>query len=71
MDQWDNPPLLGMEKCRKCGRNFANDRIQKHENVCAANKKPRKIKRFNPLPPKKINHNKKEPKWKKQHKALQ
>lgn len=63
----DKPPLLGMEKCRKCGRNFMADRIAKHEKACAENKKPKKVKRFVPLPPKKKKDGKKRQIWKEQH----
>lgn len=32
--------------CRKCGRNFAEDRIGKHEKTCKVNAKPKKVKMF-------------------------
>lgn len=33
-------------QCRKCGRKFAMDRIDKHEKVCVVNKKAKKVKLF-------------------------
>lgn len=63
----EKPPMLGMEKCRKCGRNFMLERIAKHENVCM-NQKKVKVKRFQPLPPKKKKKETKKPaKWRQQH----
>lgn len=35
-----------MVACRKCGRKFGEARISKHEKVCKANKKPKKVKLF-------------------------
>ena len=32
--------------CAKCGRNFAEDRIAKHQKVCKINSKPKKVKMF-------------------------
>lgn len=32
--------------CRKCGRNFAEDRLAKHEKICKVNAKPKKVKMF-------------------------
>jgi hypothetical protein len=32
--------------CAKCGRNFAEDRIGKHQKACKANAKPKKVKMF-------------------------
>lgn len=33
-----------MAQCAKCGRNFAADRIAKHQKVCKVNAKPKKVK---------------------------
>ena len=55
--------------CRKCGRNFATDRIDKHEKVCKGNSQPIKAKLFHKPAP--IKNNDKSPgknsKWRKQH----
>ena len=32
--------------CGKCGRNFGEDRISKHERACKVNAKPKKVKMF-------------------------
>lgn len=61
--------------CSKCGRNFGEDRVAKHERVCKVNKKPRKVKRMH----KKVNKKqlmrekamKPKSKWKDQHKDFQ
>ena len=63
-----------MERCKKCKRTFANDRIEKHQSVCIANKKPKKVRRFHKPPPKKQIAREKaklKSKWRDQHKEFQ
>jgi hypothetical protein len=67
-------------ECRKCGRNFGSDRIDKHEKVCKVNAKPRKVHLFHkpaPPPPHESGRRgdraipvKPPPKWKQQHEDL-
>ena len=60
---------MDLEECYQCGRNFAVDRLSKHQKICKENAGPKKVKRFNPLPVKE-KKSKEEPKWKQQHKDL-
>lgn len=43
-------PVPGLDSCKICGRNFAPDRIEKHETICAkSNAKSKKRKVFDPV----------------------
>ncbi|XP_042236529.1 atrophin-1-like isoform X3 [Homarus americanus] len=45
-------PPPGLSSCKVCGRNFATDRLEKHETICAKSKaksKKRKNKVFDPV----------------------
>lgn len=55
--------------CAKCGRNFAVDRLSKHQKVCKVNSKPKKVKLFH-KPQTNENKKPKDAKWKQQHEAL-
>lgn len=62
---------VASNQCRKCGRKFAMDRIDKHEKVCKVNSKPKKVKRFHKQITVKEKSQLKPPtkaKWKEQHK---
>lgn len=67
----DGGECANLAPCGKCGRNFAVDRLSKHEKVCKVNSKPKKVKLFHKKQP---NENKKpsegKQKWKEQHEAL-
>lgn len=50
-DQYDDDDGYGagganLVPCSKCGRNFAEDRIGKHQKNCKVNSKPKKVKQF-------------------------
>ncbi|XP_065216868.1 zinc finger C2HC domain-containing protein 1C isoform X2 [Planococcus citri] len=42
------PPPPGMVNCKTCGRNFAQDRIKKHQEICEKASKSKR-KKFDPL----------------------
>nr|XP_045600284.1 basic salivary proline-rich protein 2-like isoform X3 [Procambarus clarkii] len=43
-------PPPGLESCKICGRNFAPDRLEKHETICAKSQaKSKKRKAFDPV----------------------
>lgn len=42
------PPPPGMVNCKTCGRNFAQDRIKKHQEICEKASKTKR-KKFDPL----------------------
>jgi hypothetical protein len=60
--------------CSKCGRNFGEDRIAKHEKTCKVNSKPKKVKLFHkPITEKekaKMDALKSD-KWRQQHEEFQ
>jgi len=45
-DAYDDGGAVNTAPCRKCGRNFAEDRLAKHEKICKVNAKPKKVKMF-------------------------